>query len=1314
MPYTADLVAPLWNASGLGLTFPFQVPQDQFTTGIVWNPEQPSSVYGLVRDTATQNAAVVAYDAATMAVTSGGVVQTVAGSGQVTACSLTMAPSGASLYCFGWGGDSSQSTWQNNAGITQIDASTLAVLQQSPAPISAGSGVCSGIWGQQLSLSTGRMSASQTGAYALWTQGHAGTSGASSSGFVPYALWDTSGNAIKFGVLTDVIGASGIYATNYDACSVWDNSDNAWVIMRSSVTANKQYLAKLAPTTSGGVRFSSAQVFTPDSDVSFIGINYNPSTDRIIGWGSRASDERGQTRMFQIETASGTILSEIVTDSFTKPWIAQQGGWVRGDLYGDYDSNFAGPAIISLTSGLKQIYPPALWADATVEANAQGPAMYNSALSGFYGYLYDSGNATETSSALFVGTDQIDSVSYLQTPYDVQDLNARVDWSNERAYVFGYLVTSHIADTLWVCDTTRGNGGALLNTSGVSGMCVISGNDGILPEASCFGTDGFFYGVTGIDSQWDVANFASIKISKFDTSSLQEVAAASLAISGTGLDGIPNATALPFTANGVDFIGVFQSQPDATPQNMLQVFRCSDLAPMAISNEPSTFGSIEGWLVVGEAPTSSTRKLYANYEVSSATHDLVGAWTYDALASSLTFSGVADHVATDFDAGWTGVIALGGFVFDPSDNNVIISAQPTSRNTSTQPDYLAKINTSTGAIIWKIPIGQAAANIDNGKNTAYSTLTSGVFLFPDTTFAYPNPLDGTYYTIDTASGNVTSGLAGGFLQFSWYAGFTYDGNSQRVLCYSNGPNWYGWTVWNGPLSSGPSSITRDFVFNLDVQASGVFGIQRTFPFSLETNELADVYVANASGQIFATTVLGTDVLLVGSYGFPPHNLLASGQTLYSLLPTASGIGTYATRSHTSGFIAGPPISAHACMAMSGVFMAVGGWDAQSSSSGFVDIAAAPTVSGLFAGIAGDYTVGTWSNTATGVWDPNNAVSGVGTPRALAWAPLGDQFLACDPTGGNVYVFDFSTTTTSLLQTLPLANAYDIAVTPNGQHALVCQPGSDALTELSVSGVGWATSGTVSGIASPQSIVAISDLHMAVGCSSGIANVILTSGGTWIVDSVTALPFNPLYLALDSTSGVIAAGTAGGSGYLYAAADQTTFTGDASGLVYSAGRYIVADNTNSLLRIYSLGTSGFAAESAPAAPTGVSMLVIADGTIFAATSGVTWQYGYAAPYAVQRNVTGKVSVYDGSWHTADLPAQQLPMALTFDASGNVLAATLYNSLYTVSMSGVVTASGTVTQFSGQPQGVPLGISSLLIVNGETFATSALNNTLVDLG
>lgn len=481
-----------------------------------------------------------------------------------------------------------------------------------------------------------------------------------------------------------------------------------------------------------------------------------------------------------------------------------------------------------------------------------------------------------------------------------------------------------------------------------------------------------------------------------------------------------------------------------------------------------------------------------------------------------------------------------------------------------------------------------------------------------------------------------------------------------------------------------------------------------------------VYAITASGQIYVPS--GSGVIAVGApLASPPAwGLAASGASLFALLPAVSGIGTFAlsaTGAGTSGFIA-TPMPVPLCLSAAAGAIAVGGYTYATIACGFSDIdIATDVVTNMLAVAAATNAIDLYTG-VNEVWSFSQRVSGSGAPSYVKWSPDGLTAFVTDPVSGKVSIVGYSVGVITVNQTLTVSGASAAVIMPGNVNALVCQPVVNKVAPVNFASSVWATGAALT-VTNPRDVVAVAASGAAVAFASGVG-FYDRSGTTWSLSASAALAFMPTALATDGSGNVYAAGTQGASGYLsifsgHVVQQTVTWPGSGVGVVYRQGQIVVGDPSANVLRVFGGVPGAVAQQTTAAAPLGlVNGMAIGAETYFAPGSGAVWEYQFTSPYTLARLRSGMVSVYtSGAWASATIGVGQWPEALTFDASGNVWAATLQNEIYEISSAGSVLSSAAIAQLPPQPEATPIGSASLLFVNGHLYAASSLAGALVQI-
>lgn len=477
-------------------------------------------------------------------------------------------------------------------------------------------------------------------------------------------------------------------------------------------------------------------------------------------------------------------------------------------------------------------------------------------------------------------------------------------------------------------------------------------------------------------------------------------------------------------------------------------------------------------------------------------------------------------------------------------------------------------------------------------------------------------------------------------------------------------------------------------------------------------------VDSTSGTLYAV-VSGAVHAVSGAFGSTPARALGlNGSTLYTLLPSVSGVGSMALSgplTGTSGFVAAP-FDMVASLAVSGTNIAVGGWNNVSFASGYAGLAIEPGTNLELLAVR-SAALDIYTTTGNSAWTLNQTISGLGNGSSVAWSP-DDRFgFTTEPTSGVVRVFTNTVGVLALTQTLAAPNANVVAITTDSQNGLVAETAGNLLAALSVSGSVWSIGSTVS-IPKPSALLALGATSMAAGYASGIAYLSLVVS-TWSVSSSATLGFLPLSLAVDAAGIIYAAGTIGASGAVAAVSGTTvissgTWAGTGTDIFYEQGQIVVLDPTNNLARVWGSVSGVLSAQSTRSIASGAQAIAGAGVDVFISGAASTSQYLFGGPYELKHQRAGQVSVYNGSiWNSFALGVTGIPEAITWSPSGHVTIVTLQNNQVTITSGATLVSSGVIPQAAGQAQSVPLGISSLLWVGSSLYASTGMNDALIQV-
>lgn len=447
---------------------------------------------------------------------------------------------------------------------------------------------------------------------------------------------------------------------------------------------------------------------------------------------------------------------------------------------------------------------------------------------------------------------------------------------------------------------------------------------------------------------------------------------------------------------------------------------------------------------------------------------------------------------------------------------------------------------------------------------------------------------------------------------------------------------------------------------------------------------------------------------------------AAGTSWASLLPASGLLATMSASPVVStGSIALPAaVSTPSCLSVSGGVAAVGGWQQAPFLSGMACAGLDPQnpVSMLAAG-SGTAVLWQAPSATSEAWAQTQALTGLASLASLSWRPDGTQALAASPVSSVVQVLGYSVGVLSLAQTLTISGACSVAVAGTSVNALAAQSGMAQAATLSYGGGAWTTGAAVTGMAGISSVAPFGSSGAVAAVSGGVAFLALLAGA-WSLSEYVELGFAPTALAVDPFLRVYAAG----SGSLSVLSGATVVGsgawtgGSPTSCVVQDGRVVLAVPGDGLLRMYGQSAPGAWTQqgSAPLSLGARVGLALSETVMFALGSGATATYGFSGtPYAPTEVLSGAVSRWNGStWTTTALGIGHLPSSVAFDASGNLWACTVQNTLWSVSSGGAVLSSGTVPAYPSQASGVPMGCSAVCPASGHIFIATSLAGVLVE--
>jgi hypothetical protein len=204
----------------------------------------------------------------------------------------------------------------------------------------------------------------------------------------------------------------------------------------------------------------------------------------------------------------------------------------------------------------------------------------------------------------------------------------------------------------------------------------------------------------------------------------------------------------------------------------------------------------------------------------------------------ITTTTIKTYVPTDFDATWTTIFAFCGPAYDATDGHLLLQVRTTDVVTNKQ--YIVKVNSSTGAVIWKVPVLSA---FFNEQAVCFSRIQTGYYFYQAQTSTW----GGTAYSIKTSDGTTTT---------QTYTGLS--GLSEQVS-----DDVLGCIIGNGGWDKAQGNIT---LLNSTPNAGGT---------------LVAIYFVTP-GTAATNTILATAPVVIG-FRFP-----SKGQLLRPQSPEASG------------------------------------------------------------------------------------------------------------------------------------------------------------------------------------------------------------------------------------------------------------------------------------------------------------------------------------------------------------------------------------------------------------------------------------------
>lgn len=838
--YVKTDVFPLWVDSVSGFTF--YPSQRGNSGGIAFDPDNPANVYQMSVNSVILGtsyvsqgdaAAIVRLNAGNLTFSAGNIIDTkdtspppswFTGNNQVAVGCLNIGWNTGRLFFFRTGSyyqvaDEAGPYWRDTSCFKEVSPTSLAVVKTSPT-ITASSGV-SAAW-QYPGSYPGALAVSKTGKYIFSTTGFASSSSPGTMPGIPYALWDADANKIHYGDLSEFVvffGSGGSvfpwYGQNYEPCPCWDGSDKLWVLLRSVEAppddnySDKRHILVLQPSTGTSVSFSMVANYDYGPNIFLIGLNYDPTANKIIAWYVKYDENRGTTFSNTINPTTGALENNEKWLGYFDNDSSQRGGWASSPLCADF-GDFQGPTVGNISNGLIKTYDPANWVY-PVDTQYMASVILDSAHSQFLGITSDSSEfplTTVYDTSLKIGDPPETCNTILQTT-DYEGGDLIVDWAGNKAFSFD----TDEATKIWLTDTIEGQG-FLITEKSVDVICGISGNTRAWTTASCLGGDGNFYSVTENEDAYTSQDYSSLKLSKIAPGNMTEIAAAALATAEPGTLYQPWTFRIaPFTLSGVHYVSVLVDRyadlfSGAAP-GYFEVFKCSDLTSQGYCNYPSS--SDQTTIVAGNSPSAGVQNIYRTHPATNPEFDKspmhFSKFVFTA-GSGVTNTLIGNVTTAQLDPAFEFLSSGSQLYFDPSDSTVIASISGRD-DSSSYPDYLVKLDTSDASIIWKCPVSNIAFRPNSPASS--TNLSGGELVFVESNGYYPDYPDGTYSRIDLATGNATQHFDNFFTGYDGSAmTVPYDSVHDRAGYYNS---WYGWSIWDGECAGAPPPVDVDI--NLD-------------------------------------------------------------------------------------------------------------------------------------------------------------------------------------------------------------------------------------------------------------------------------------------------------------------------------------------------------------------------------------------------------------------------------------------------------------------------------------------------------------------
>ena len=316
---------------------------------------------------------------------------------------------------------------------------------------------------------------------------------------------------------------------------------------------------------------------------------------------------------------------------------------------------------------------------------------------------------------------------------------------------------------------------------------------------------------------------------------------------------------------------------------------------------------VENHAVLGSLPDGSGRNAWAlGYSLGTTTMQLyrMGA----ALGGVGVQAAVGALTPHQIDATWTNVTDVNGIAVDQKDGNLILGFATTDAVTNRA--YILKLNSTTAAVMWKIPVGAGLNDPLDQSGMARSVIKNGKFYYIGATGNQLYIIDTIAGTADTSivmstgtldvlhGQQISEDVSGSVI---WYGGWNESGLHPAYLgnyCLTQGHtsgSQMGWRFWPALPPAGfvapvrgdqIFSRKRAWTFTLDGHTFYVLdmGQEGTFLWDKTTNQWTQFITKGyvgwnfANGCMWGQRVIAGDMLTTDIWEMSPGSLFDNGAT----------------------------------------------------------------------------------------------------------------------------------------------------------------------------------------------------------------------------------------------------------------------------------------------------------------------------------------------------------------------------------------------------------------------------------------------------